>query len=60
MSDNKELRNSPDNRRIDLNDRHELRNWSKSLNVTEDELRRAVEQVGNAAEKVREHLRSRH
>ena len=60
MSDNKDLRHSPDNRRIDVNDRNEMRNWMKSLNVTEDELRRAVEKVGTSADKVREHLRTRH
>jgi hypothetical protein len=59
MSDNKDLRHSPDNKRIDLGDRNEVRNWTKSLNVTEDELRRAVERVGTAAEKVREHLHGR-
>ena len=59
MSDNKDLRNSPDNRRIDLNDRDEVRNWSKSLQITEEELRRAIERVGNSADKVREHLRPR-
>jgi methyl-accepting chemotaxis protein len=57
MSDNKDLRHSPDSKRIDLNDREEIRHWSKSLNVSEDELRRAVERVGTSAEKVREHLR---
>jgi hypothetical protein len=60
MSDNKDLRHSPDNRRIDLNDRNELRNWTKSFNVSEEELRRAVEKVGSSADKVREHLRARH
>ena len=60
MSDNKDLRHSPDNRRIDVNDRNEVRNWMKSLNVTEEELRRAVEKVGTSADKVREHLRTRH
>jgi len=60
MSDNKDLRGSPDNSRIDVNDRNEVRNWMKSLNVTEDELRRAVEKVGTSAAKVREHLRTRH
>ena len=60
MSDNKDLRHSQDNRSIDVNDRNEMRNWMKSLNVTEDELRRAVEKVGTSADKVREHLRTRH
>lgn len=60
MSDNKGMRNSPDNRRIDLDDRHEVRNWATSLNVSEEELRRAVEKVGTSAERVREHLRTTH
>ena len=60
MTDNKDLRHSPDNRRIDVNDRNELRTWMKSLNVTEDELRQAVEKVGTSANKVKEHLRTRH
>ena len=57
MSDSKDLRNSPDNRRIDVNDRHEVRNWANSFNVTEEEIRRAVQKVGDSAEKVKEHLR---
>jgi methyl-accepting chemotaxis protein len=60
MSDNKGMRNSPDNKRIDVNDSHELRNWAMSFNVTEEELRRAVERVGTSAEKVKEHLQTKH
>jgi hypothetical protein len=39
MSDNKQDRGSPDNKRIDVNDPNELRHWSSSLGVTQDELR---------------------
>ena len=57
MPDDKKTRNSPDNKRIDVNDSDEMRNWTKSLGVTEEQLREAVTRVGTSAEKVREHLR---
>ena len=57
MPDDKQTRNSPDNKRIDVNDRDEMRNWTKSLGVTEEQLREAVTRAGTSADKVREHLR---
>lgn len=56
MSDDKSKRNSPDNRLIDMNDPDEVRNWTKSLGVTKEELERAVQAAGRSADKVREHL----
>jgi hypothetical protein len=56
MSDNKTDRASPDNKRIDVNDPDELRNWTKSLGVTPERLKQAVAKVGTSAAKVREHL----
>jgi hypothetical protein len=47
---------APDNKRIDLHDRNEVRHWTQSLGVSEEELKRAVAQVGTSAQKVREHL----
>ena len=41
---------------IDIGDPQSVRRWCEKLRVREDELRRAVEQVGPDAEKVREHL----
>lgn len=58
MSDNKSDRSSPDNKRIDVNDSDELRNWTKSLNVTSERLKDAVAKVGTSAEKVKAHLRA--
>ena len=57
MSDDKSQRGGPDNKRIDVNDPNELRNWSKSLGVTPEQLKDAVARVGTSAEKVRESLR---
>ena len=56
MSDDKANRGSPDRDRIDMDDPDEVRNWTRSLGVTKDELPRAVEAVGNAAGKVYDYL----
>lgn len=57
MSDDKSKRGNPDRSRIDLNDPDEVRNWTKSLGVSKEDLERAVKAVGVSADKVREHLR---
>ena len=59
MSDNKSERGSPDRDRIDMNDPDEVRNWTKSLGVSKEQLAEAVRAVGSQASKVREHLGSR-
>lgn len=57
MADNKSDRGSPDSKRIDIHDANELRNWTKSLGVTAEELKAAVGKLGTSADKVREFLR---
>jgi len=42
--------------RIDVQNARELRHWCEKLQASEEEWRRAVDQVGPDAEKVREHL----
>ena len=59
MSDNKSNRGAPDRDRIDLSDEDEVRNWTKSLGVSKEELQRAVQAAGDRADKVREYLGSR-
>jgi hypothetical protein len=59
MSDDKGKRGSPDRDRIDMSDPDEVRNWTKSLGVTKEELQKAVQAAGDRAEKVREYLGSR-
>ena len=56
MSDDTAQRGAQDRSRINVNQEHEVRYWTKALGVSEDELRRAVGEVGVAADKVREHL----
>jgi hypothetical protein len=59
MSDDKAKRGSPDRDRIDLNDEDEVRNWTRSLGVSKEELRNAVQAAGDRADKVREYLGNR-
>lgn len=56
MADDKSKPGRPDRDRINVNEEYELRDWSKSLGVTPEELKRAVAQVGDRADAVRQHL----
>jgi hypothetical protein len=58
VSDDKQNVGSPDRDRISLSEDYEIRDWTKSLNVTEEQLRDAVGKVGNSADKVREYLKA--
>jgi len=55
MTDNKK-QTGLDRTLISLNEDYEIRDWTKSLDCSEEQLRAAVEAVGNSAEKVREYL----
>lgn len=52
-------RGSPDSERINVNQEHELRDWSKLLGVTPERLKAAVQEVGPSAEAVRELLKGK-
>ena len=56
MSDDRTNRGAPDRDRIDINDPDEVRNWTKSLGVSKEELQRAVAAAGDRADKVGEFL----
>lgn len=58
MSDDKTRAHGQDRERINVHEDYELRDWSKSLGVTPERLKEAVQAVGDRAEKVREYLRS--
>jgi len=53
MTDSSRNRGEPDRSRINVNQEHELRYWTKALDVTEEELREAVRVVGASADEVR-------
>lgn len=56
MADDKTEPGRPDRDRINVNEEYELRDWSKSLGVSTEELKRAVAAVGDRADAVRHHL----
>jgi AraC-like DNA-binding protein len=56
MADDLNKRGSPDRDRININEEWELRDWSQKFGVSPGELKRAVQQVGDRADAVREHL----
>jgi len=58
MADDKTNSHGQDRERINIHQDYELRDWSKSLGVTPERLKEAVQAVGDRAEKVREYLRS--
>lgn len=55
MADDKKA-TGEDRKRISLEEDYEVRDWTKSLGVTEEQLRAAVKAVGNSADAVRAHL----
>ncbi|HEX4883109.1 MAG TPA: DUF3606 domain-containing protein [Casimicrobiaceae bacterium] len=59
MADDPGNRGNPDRQRINTHQQHEVRDWAQKFGVSEDELKKAVAQVGNQADAVERHLRSR-
>lgn len=57
MSDDLTNRGPQDRARINVNEDHELRYWSKELGVSEQRLKEAVKAVGVSVEAVKEHLK---
>lgn len=58
MSDDKH-KTARDRTRISLDEDYEVRDWTRSLGVTKEELVEAVAKVGASADRVREYLASR-
>lgn len=56
MADDLGERGRPDCDRINVNEDYELRDWAKKFGVSPEEVRRAVQQVGDRADAVRQHL----
>lgn len=56
MADDKSKVGGRDRARINVNEDYELRDWSKRLGVSKDELKKAVQKVGTSASAVRKHL----
>jgi methyl-accepting chemotaxis protein len=58
MPDDKNLRGGQDRSRIAANEDYEIRHLAEKHGVSAEEVRKAIEKVGNSREKVEEHLRS--
>ena len=56
MTDNLTKRDQPDRSKINMNHAYEVHCWTKRLNISKEELQKAVEKVGNSAAAVRKEL----
>jgi hypothetical protein len=56
--DDLNITSSQDRSRINMHEPHEVRHWTKHLNVSKQQLQKAVDKVGNAAAAVRKELRA--
>jgi hypothetical protein len=56
MPDNKELRNKQDRGRVSENENYELAYLEEKMGVSRDEVKAAIQEVGNERLKVEEYL----
>ncbi|HEU4632914.1 MAG TPA: DUF3606 domain-containing protein [Flavisolibacter sp.] len=59
MADDKKLRDDRDRSRVAGNEDYEIQHIAEKLGVSAEEVRRAIQQVGNNRERIAEHLRNR-
>ncbi|MFL5773802.1 MAG: DUF3606 domain-containing protein [Flavisolibacter sp.] len=57
MADNKDSRDGRDRSRVSASDDYELQYMAEKLNVSTEEVRKAIERVGNDRQKVEEFLK---
>ena len=57
MTDDKSVSGGQDRKLISLTEAYEVRDWSEKFGVSADELRAAVQKVGNKADDVLRELR---
>lgn len=57
MADNKNLRDGRDRSRVSGSEEYELQHLADKLGVSTEEVRKAIEKVGNSREKIEAHLR---
>ncbi len=56
MTDNTKNRGQPDRSKINMHENYEVQYWTKHLGISRDELKRAVDKVGNSAAAIRKEL----
>ena len=57
MPDSKKQSGSPDSKRININEEHEVQYWTKALGVSKTELMNAVGKAGTSVEAVKNFLK---
>lgn len=57
MADDKNKQDGRDRSRVSGSEEYELQHITEKLNVSTEEVRRAIEQVGNSREKIEEYLK---
>ena len=57
MPDNPSIRSGSDRERINVNQEHELRHWAKKFDTTPEQIKEAVQAVGDRVDKVEMHLK---
>jgi len=55
--DNKSNVGSPDRDRINIHENYEVEYWTKTLGISSEELRKAVDAAGTSAEAVKKHMK---
>ena len=58
MADDRTRNSGQDRGHININQQHEVRDWAARFGVTREQLKEAVEAVGDRADEVDRHLRS--
>ena len=58
MADDLSRRDGQDRARINIHQEHEVRDWAARFGVTKEQLKAAVQAVGDRADEVERHLRS--
>ena len=54
--DNRKIKGAQDRSKINMNEPYEVQHWTKHLKVSNEQLQKAVDKVGNAAAAVRKEL----
>ena len=57
MADDKNMQDGRDRSRVSGSEEYEMQYLAEKLNVSTEEVRRAIERVGNSREKIEEYLR---
>ena len=58
MADNKDIRDGRDRDRVAGDEDYEIRHMANKMGISQEEVKRAIEQVGNNRQKLEEYLRN--